>query len=1405
MSDLKKLQRVFNRARNAKEKHLAAEDIAEYFLSRKEFNQALEYYEITMAAATELKDEGKIAKAHRMIGEVQVELSEYDDAIEHTRKYYDFACSDPSAIVEQQRALTTLGRTYLIQAEGMRERDRDSIKCEKTYKRACDCLWKSLKLCEKLLGSVPASEIHDMRARCLLNLGLTYEGMGKFDDAAHQFGLAIRLCRKFKLDTVWWSSCLSCASLFIRQEKFEDALELYREALSSIKALPENSRARIAADILYAEAEGHLWKGDIHTARRALQRAYRFSKTSHDAEGNCRIIKKLKLVAAMDICRKKLSESETPPDELSKLSEELGDGFSSYKIFSYALEYYEKMLEYAKIAGNNLKPCYVSLAETCKDLKKYSKAISYFEQEMLLCETPTDACDTLLNIHECLNLQEAPLSEQLDVLERAYSMAERADCKKLQKKVLQELHGVQLRANKNEDAKDSKRKLDSLSNVFLDDEGGSEETPTLGDYIDLDALSDSSDDDEESTGIFESTFPSSDAPKPKRKSTHRRSDERRNEKGETKLHIACQKGNVKAVKTLLAQGYDVNAVDNAGWTPLHEACNHGFQDIVELLLQSGANINHKGGPGTGGVTPLHDAAQAGNFDVIEFLLDRNASVRVFTDMGQNVLDALEAFYDRSKLKSSLSAEDEHHYRCVRDRLKACLVKAGVPITDAKKNKPSNYQVLRSEKVISPDSSKQPLPFCQSGKLRRLVDVDDDDDFLELNFSSHRKRSMRVISPVSSGGGQSNIASDDDQMDDEGHQGVAQYIDAIQSLRKNAESPCSADTSTEIRKPLEPLLDENEIVEDWLDDDIGKQPNKKRRKSDHYRSTGKGSYKPLSLSKRSSTNSCFSSRPSSVCSTDAREDSRCSIGSRNSETFETSFRNFDVEEEIPVTADETTGAFEDPWSNNINLSDSWPAVSLPAPSNARQVSLLAYGVTRQQPISGEIPVPSQTQHHMLPPSCVNVQVEDHRLAIFVQNPSNSIGWLAEEAARRYKKVEGSLPTLLIYSADGALYSEEDPVQMVLGTDVIGRVQAWNNSTINERYEEACQVLSAAVDYSIMSHLEECLVTHSLDIVDSIYPTHVFKPVFRAISQEHSLSRINLSNNLLQDKGVKDLCDNLGKLSNLRELDLSGNNITALAVAELGKAAKKGFLKALQSLNLSHNNLEDASLPPLIDVTASAPNLQNLYLADCMFTKAVGDKTDQNLSLNQLLTLDLSFNRLHAKGLARFLGLWDHKEGRRLSPERLRKLILIGIEGEHLCQELILFLEQADSIALRELHLSYSSMKDEEFSLLLRVLQSAPELNTINLPCAQYVKFDTVCRLILQPSLRQLEIHNSQEMWINCDERNIVSAISKGAQSALERLTMREVPESARNAWCDIKGTSAVIRKGAFGLQTFSCGP
>ncbi|KAJ8255214.1 hypothetical protein GJAV_G00202370 [Gymnothorax javanicus] len=110
---------------------------------------------------------------------------------------------------------------------------------------------------------------------------------------------------------------------------------------------------------------------------------------------------------------------------------------------------------------------------------------------------------------------------------------------------------------------------------------------------------------------------------------------RRNQKGETPLHLAAIKGDVEAVKELLDQGADPNLKDHAGWTPLHEACNLGHLGVVEALLQQGALLNT---PGYENDSPLHDAVRNGHMNVARLLVERGASREVLNMFGLRPVD-----------------------------------------------------------------------------------------------------------------------------------------------------------------------------------------------------------------------------------------------------------------------------------------------------------------------------------------------------------------------------------------------------------------------------------------------------------------------------------------------------------------------------------------------------------------------------------------------------------------------------------------------------------------------------------------------------------------------------------------------------------------------------------------------
>jgi len=110
---------------------------------------------------------------------------------------------------------------------------------------------------------------------------------------------------------------------------------------------------------------------------------------------------------------------------------------------------------------------------------------------------------------------------------------------------------------------------------------------------------------------------------------------KRNERGETPLHLATIKGDITQMQELLKQGADINIADYAGWTPLHEACNLGLFDAAQFLLSSGADPNPKGMDDD---YPLHDAVCNEHYEIVELLLESGADPHLMNRDGKRPED-----------------------------------------------------------------------------------------------------------------------------------------------------------------------------------------------------------------------------------------------------------------------------------------------------------------------------------------------------------------------------------------------------------------------------------------------------------------------------------------------------------------------------------------------------------------------------------------------------------------------------------------------------------------------------------------------------------------------------------------------------------------------------------------------
>lgn len=599
--------------------------LGDMYFANEQPEKALREYTKQLTVCQELEDELRCAIAHRMIGEVYASLGDYDQALTHQNLHLKGA-KDMRNSIEEQRAFATLGRTYFCQAESLigktQKRNEALANAKMAYVR-------SMELCDKLTNTeIKVEEKTLMRARLLLNLGLTLEAQKETQQAISLIEQATALCVSNNFQEDMHRTCISLAGIYERQSNFE-------LALSYIDTAATVNDVRLKAEAKITKAELFMRTGQWIETRKVLVSLYKSSGLPKDI--NHQVEKYLRIIVT--ICRAENSLLvDTDIRAKQNLYETLGDAAVAAQCFNKGVEYYRHMLTCAEETGEQIGISLMSLAQTLKDAERHEEALPFARRELELCSNPREKCRSALFLADLLITTNAPDVEIRECYTLALSSANESDNVKLQKSVIRELVSYLESVGQFDEAEDTKQKAGLALEVPSDTESEvSEENDGIGADICLEDLSDL--EIEESGKRTAST---------RRRSSVRGTSvfEKTNEKGETQLHIACIKGDISAVEKLLSSNHPTNIRDNYGWSPLHEAANHGYVDIAELLLKHGANVNDPGGTFCKGVTPLHDAAYCGHFSIMQLLMQHGATVTLKTHDGDTVLDCLEDWKDR---------------------------------------------------------------------------------------------------------------------------------------------------------------------------------------------------------------------------------------------------------------------------------------------------------------------------------------------------------------------------------------------------------------------------------------------------------------------------------------------------------------------------------------------------------------------------------------------------------------------------------------------------------------------------------------------------------------------------------------------------------------------------------------
>uniref|UniRef100_S4RQ76 Tonsoku-like, DNA repair protein n=1 Tax=Petromyzon marinus TaxID=7757 RepID=S4RQ76_PETMA len=1131
------------KANNLREEATICNLIGDLLASHGHYKEAIEEHQQELQLSEALNDVIGTAVANRKIGESWAMLENYSRALKHQQKHLELSRSMGNR-VEEQRALATIGRTYLFYCDTDPENTEALQKAEEAF-------LASLKIVDQQLEvELPWKELNEMRARLFLNLGLVYDHRQDAARSQKFFRKSIFLAEKNNLTEDLYRANFILGNLHFRGNELSRALR-HLEAARDWAQRARNRSMETEAYAAIGQIMLHL--GDFVAAKRSLRKAYKLGPMQ--SPDYTKLVQNLK--TAIKGIHLEEGLSELPESDLlgnMQLCEQLGDLYSKIPNYLKALACYTNQLEYAERLE---KPAceraviHVSLATTYVDVKEFSQAEQHFLQELQLRGgNAQEECETWLNIANVREEMGRSFADVAACYHSALNSAKKDGLRKLQVKVLKLLLAAQEKFGSDESGAAGAAAAAAAELRQLGEGHGD------GAASESDADSDSAEEAENSEPIAESDVDLSESEEEEDLEGYVcvcAQWNKRNEKGETALHRACIEGNLRLVKILIEkQGHPPNPRDYCGWLPLHEACNHNHQaDIVEYLLDHGALISDPGGPKCDGITPLHDAIVAGNFGIAKLLLQRGASVTVKNKAGGTPLDSLREWCkeygrhldretrdtcrDMDRLLTDAARRDPHDPHSVGmptspDRqLYVYTPRPKSTTCDVLGTQCSMHASARNSLAVSTAAARRSKPVTSSSQVHKFVNA--------ANESRNTRRRSRRSSPrLSVVSHLPSLQNQEARSVDAPKCGASAYREAIRDLGStrnrrwgNNELRDACDVTTHIPA----LIAAERYVSDseWLIDDLGQQqrpPHKRARTEPPLcRGGGGGGRSPPRSAAGGLAGGGGGGRPGSSAAR-PRQSRRPPRQQRLTHLVERRVvgRTHNQGEQLQ------NGTF--------------------FPSIKRIVCAPALMVQSQA-------IPPSYVGCTMPPMRIRVRVQDKVFLIplpYSEQSVRTVAWLAEQASTRYYSESGLRPRLQL-KQEGAQLSTEDLITNTLfnNEEVLADVLSWDLPPLSERYRKACDSLGQAVDQRVQRALE-AQDTEARGGAFRLPPLALgfekLLPVLRALKLQPSVRELALRSNRVGDDLLCELAAAASTLPALARLDLSSNAVTHEGLRRLAEA-------------------------------------------------------------------------------------------------------------------------------------------------------------------------------------------------------------------------------------------------------------
>ncbi|XP_054651483.1 tonsoku-like protein [Dunckerocampus dactyliophorus] len=1366
--EIKLLQKAKSKAQNSsniREEANICNQLGELLSRNGNYEAAIEEHGQELALSEVLNDVIGRAVANRKIGECYAEMGNIEAALKHQRCHLDLACSVRD-LAEEQRALATIGRTYLFRYES--DHSRDSLQ------QAEDSFRKSLAIVDDLIGSVPDREINEMKARLFLNLGLVCDHLGEPKCCSEFIRRSVFIAEKSMLLEDLYRANFNLGNIFFRNGQHSNAVRCLEQAKECARKMKDKFSE---SECFHCIGKVQLSLGDFVAARRSLKKALVLG--SQQLVDRQAVKKAFKYADQGFKLEEELGEDQgRRSHEAVGLSEQLGDLYCKVGCFHKAVDAYQAQLAGAEALGKparELAVIHVSLAATFTDLRRHSEAVQHYKQELVLRQgCPAEECNTWLNIAAAQEESGAAFEDQDSSFCAALRCAQTCGRPRLQKRVLRLWLAAQRRSG-SANVNDTEAKLlelcasESLNSHDSDGEEEEEQEEGMDNSEPLDdsdvVLSDSDDDLEEYDKMVSG-----------RRKLGRWN--KRNEKGETSLHRACIDGNLRQVQYLVEQGHPINPRDYCGWTPLHEACNHGHHDIVAVLLERGANINDPGGPLCEGVTPLHDALACGNFTVARLLVERGASVNLRNAKGETALDTLRQW--QRMYSKELDHEAKQECAATARLLKKAFA-GGVHVAAAP---PKPFDALQDSQLFDAENS-EPLTSSDGGCAssqdwpgsteRSGVNTATSTSLKrqQLSVSSQRPRTrgteaslvygnkrsssedsdsdspvsplrpVRLRRSIPAAPSQNNTTPNkevssvweiDRDLSTASVFAQAEYHSAIRglgsakTLLQGHSQPHFSSTPGLSSSSKSALVPEEEyLMDDWLEDDLREgQPKKKRRLQVQQNGARGDDVVPLTARGPNSQTSC---RSLAVLPSTSRGLSM----RKNSSVKPQQVKMTQMPGMVRL------GRREINRSHSPTLTDDEMRPETPPPH--QQIHMQPLTQTPAASIPASLP----------PPIRMRVRVQDDVFLIPVpqsEADSCTVSWLCDQAAQRYYHKCGLLPRLSLQK-EGALLSPHDLLLAVLHTneEVLAEVSSWDLPPLPERYKKAC--LSLAVE-------ENKHVTHLCEVQDGssfvlvcglgLAPPSL-AALLRALKLQASLTELRLSGNRLHDNLLAELITTVATMPRLCLLDISANRVTGEGLEKAANALKglsQPAFPCLKELDLSLNPLGDNISESLSCLLSSCPLLAKLSLRACDLTSRFLQQHRMLLAsaltgTGHLKSICLSHNALGSTGFELVLKTLPLHSLTHLDLSAVRK----GPADYPALEHLASLLSQEDC-SLSHLSLAANGLTDSSAATLARCLPTCPTLVNLNLsgnPSITLAGFQSILNA-LREARRPLALLNLQ---------------------------------------------------------------